>query len=315
MHIQSSLKRLVILLALSFPFLSGCVEKQDRVFRVAILSGQDGFTDIAKGFKTGMKDLGYIENKNITYDIRKANNNPDLIFAFPTAMTAKRAAQRTDIPVVFALADMEVNKLIESLHRPGGNLSGVWFPGVEATGKRLEILHEFMPGLKRVLITYDPSYPTITKTLEELHSIAAMFRITLVEEPIKDLQELDALLGKRTMSNHIDFEAVLIMPEVLTQSPEGWAMISRFAAYHRLPIAGDLCHTAKEGALFAYAPDLSETGMLAAPIADKVLKVVPAGKIMVATPNCRLWLNQSVAKGLGLEVSKALLGRADEIIL
>jgi len=328
--VKFNLKRLLIFLTLACALFNGCKGEQARVHRVHILSGLDNFVDIADGFKRAMTALGYVEGRDIVYivhrtgdDLEKwrnenriASERSDLIFAFPTisALEAKRAAQGTKTPVVFALAGIEGNNLVDSLHRPGGNISGVRFPGPEATGKRLEILREFMPGARRVLITYDPDYPTIPEALEELKSTASLLDVTLIKEPVKNIRELDALLRKRDASNNIDFDAILIMPEALTQSPDCWALITQFAAEHRLPIAGALCQTANEGALFAYAPDLSEIGMLAASIADKIFKGVPAGEIMVITPKSRLWLNYRVAEKLGLKVSTGLLCRADRII-
>ena len=316
MHIKLSLKRLLVTVLLFFGLFSGCKEKEDKVYRIAILSGFDRFREIADGFKAAMTDLGYVEGKNVYYHVGSADNDPDLIFAFPTgpALSAKMATQGTDIPIVFALAGIEGNNLVKSLHRPGGNISGVRFPGPESTGKRLEILYEFMPNVKRVLITYDPGYPTIPKALEELHSVASVSGITLVREPVNNLSELDSALRSRAGVARVDLDAILIMPEVLTQTPEAWSLITRFADKHKLPIAGALCRKDNDDALFTYAPDLYETGKLAAPIADKIFKGVPAGKIMVVTPKCHLWINCRVAEELGLTVSKGLLSRAYKII-
>ena len=140
-------------------FLGGCGEKKQKMYRVGILSGADPFINITDGFKAKMAELGYVEGKNISYDFQKLNVNPvgekraaekfvqdkvDLIFAFPTepALAAQAATQGTDIPVVFAMAGIEGNNLVESVSKPGGNVTGLRFPGPELTVKRLELLHE-----------------------------------------------------------------------------------------------------------------------------------------------------------------------------
>jgi len=321
----------LILLVVVCVFLGGCGEKAQKMRRVSIVSGTDAFLEIADGFKATMAELGYVEGKNIIYDLQKLNADPvgekrvaekfvhdkvDLIFAFPTepAFAAKAAAQGTDIPVVFAMAGIEGNNLVESVAKPGGNITGVRYPGPEHTGKRLEILHELVPQARRILITYDQNYPTIPATLGQLRPAASSLGLTLVEDPVKNVAQLKAALRKRAASADIDIDAILIMPEILTQSPDGWAIISKFAAEHKLPIAGSAAFEADTGAIFSYIPDLVEMGMLAASLADKVFNGTPAGTMMVVTPDSHLRLNYKALQRLGLTATEGLLSRADEII-
>ncbi len=327
---RSLLWLILLLSAPGFALLSCEGERQEKVYRIGILSGLEIFDDIAVGFKNKMTELGYREGKDILYSVRKIDpdfkkghnadtfylTNLDLIFAFPTgpALAAKAAVRGTKIPVVFAMAGIEGNNLIESLHKPGGKISGVRFPGPETTGKRLEILHELKPDIKRVLITYDPGYPTIPTALKELESVASLLGVTLVKEPVHDFHGLQAAFQKRTGSGDMDVDAILIMPEFLTQLPESWALITEFAAGHGLPIAGALNDTAYKGAIFTYAPDLIETGGLAASIADKIFKGTPAGEIMVVTPKSRLCFNYGTAVKMGIKVSEGFLNLADKII-
>jgi putative ABC transport system substrate-binding protein len=314
-------------------FLGGCGEKaqKKKLYCVGIVSGVETFVNIADGFKTKMTELGYVEGENIVYDLQQLNADPvgeqrvaekfvhdkvDLIFAFPTepAVAAKAATQGTDIPVVFAMAGIEGNDLVESVAKPGGNITGVRYPGPELTVKRLDILHELVPQAKRILITYDPNYPTIPTALSQLRPAALSMGLTLVEDPVKNLEQLKASLQKKAASADIGIDAILIMPEVLTQSPDGWAIVSKFAAKHKLPIAGSAAFEADTGALFSYIPDLVEIGKLAAALADKIFKGTPAGTIMVVTPDSRLRLNYKLIQELGLKVSEGLLSRADEVI-
>jgi putative ABC transport system substrate-binding protein len=130
----------------NLPCIEGCGERGDKVYKVGILSEVEAFTIIADGFKSKMAELGYIEGKNIVYDIRIANMNPeqekevarnfvrdnvDLIFTFPTeaSIAAKEAARDTDIPVVFANANIEGTGLIESIREPAAILQVSGFQG------------------------------------------------------------------------------------------------------------------------------------------------------------------------------------------
>jgi len=314
-------------------FLSGCGEKTQKakVYRVGIVSGAEAFVTIADGFKAKMAELGYVEGKNIIYDLQKLSADPvgvrrvakklvedevDLIFAFPTEPTiaAKAATQGTGIPVVFVMAGLEGNNLVESVPKPGGNITGVRFPGPENTVKRLDILHELVPQANRILITYDPNYPNSPSAVEQLRQAASSWGLTLVEDPVNNIEELRAALEKRTVSGDIGIDAILMMPEILTHTPDGFGAILKFAVKHKVPIGGTLVYTADRGAIFSFIPDNVEMGMLAAVLADKIFKGTPAGTIMVVTPENRLKFNYKVIQKLGLNVSEGLLSRADEVI-
>jgi putative ABC transport system substrate-binding protein len=312
--------------------LVSCGKKpQQKVYRVGIVSGAEAFANIADGFKARMTELGYIEGRNIVYDFRKLNADPagekrvvkqfvadkvDLIFAFPTEPTvaAKAAAKGTGIPVVFALAGIEGNDLIESILKPGGNITGVRFPGPEITAKRLEILRELVPQAERIYLIYDPNYPNTRPALDSLYKTAPSLGMTLVEDPVYNLNELQAALQARAALDDIGIDAIFIMPEILTQSPEGWAMVIDFANKHKLPVGGGMNYTAEHGAIFCVVPDCVEMGELAAPLADKIFKGTPAGEIMVVTPPSKIWLNYTAIQKLDLTVSEGLLSRADKII-
>jgi putative ABC transport system substrate-binding protein len=128
------------------------------------------------------------------------------------------------------------------------------------------------------------------------------------------IEELKLALERLSAKQNIGIDAILIMPELITQSPLGWKIMAEFAAKHKLPIGGSAGFEADTGAVFSYIPNNFETGQSAAPLADKILKGTPAGSIMVITPDSRLRLNYKLAAELGLNVPEGLLNRADEII-
>ena len=322
---------LVILFVVLCVFLSGCAKKAKKVYRVGIVSGAQPFDDIADGFKAGMTELGYIEGKNITYDFRELNADPggveraiekfaadevDLIFAFPTgpAMAAKAATKGTNIPVVFAMAGVEGNNLIESISRPGGNITGVRYPGPESTVTRFSFLLELVPSAKRVYLIYDPNYPNVHMALGGLRPAAVSMGVTLVKDPVRTVEELQAALKARDALDDVGVDAILIMPDIVDHSLSGFKAILEFANKHQVPIGGGMDFTADLGALFSFVPDNFEQGRMAAPLADKIFKGTPAGSIMVVTPPSRLRLNYKVIQDFGIDVSEGMLSRADEII-
>jgi len=320
----------VLILVLTL-LLSGCGASATRVYRVGILSDLPPFASMGDGFKAKMTELGYIEGQNIVYDFQKVSADPageqravkkfvedkvDLIFSFPTeaSLTAKALTQGTNIPVVFASAVLEQNDLVKNVREPGGNITGVRFPGPELSVKRFELLLELVPQAKRICVIYNPKYPANPSALEQLRPVASSRGITLVEVPVHSTKDIEVDLQTRAKSADIGIDAILIITDDLSQSPDGWGLISKFAAQHKVPIAGSAGFEADTGAIFSYIPDNVETGMLAAPVADKILRGTQAGTLPVLTPESRLRLNYKVTQELGLTVPDGLLKQASEVI-
>lgn len=313
-------------------FMGGCAQKPAKVYKVGIISGLEGFSMVAEGFKKGMKKLGYIEGKDIVYDIQRLDDDPegelkaakkfvsdkvDLIFAFPTgpSVISKAVTQGTGIPVVFAVAGTEMNDLVENNRQPGGNITGVRFPLHENTPRRLEILHEIVPDAKRIYLIYDKNYPNTKAALEMLRNTAPSLGLTLVEDPVTNIEELRDALKARDASLDIGVDAILIMPDVLSHSMDGInEIINKFSDKHKLPVGGCMSNTAEAGAIFSFFPDSINQGMLAAVSADKIFKGIPAGTIPVITPESYMLINCTAIQNLGLKIPENLLTRADEII-
>jgi putative ABC transport system substrate-binding protein len=278
-----------------------------------------------------MTELGYVEGQDIVYDIQKLNDDRegevrvtrqfvadgvDLIFAFPTdpALAAKAAVEGTDIPLVFAHAGLEGVGLVESVREPGGNLSGTRFPGPDLIVRRFEFLMQIKPDIARIYIPYDKNYPLVNPALETLRPVAASRGVVLVESPATTLDEARADLQARASQDDPGMDAILLMPELLMQSPDGWTLISDFAREHSLPLVGSSDRTIATGSLLTYNVNPLESGQLAAGIADKILQGTPAGTIPVITPEAYLRINYKVAQELGLTVPDGLLEMASEII-
>jgi putative ABC transport system substrate-binding protein len=308
---------------------SGCGGTQKpKVYHVGIL-GVPSFPEATLGFKAELTELGYVEGKNIVYDAHDYDpatakgilqkfvaDKVDLIFAYSTAsaLDAKAATQGTNIPVVFALATLEGSSLVDSQRAPGGNITGARFPAPEITVKRFELLHEMLPQLKRLYITYDPTYPTAKSVLAALRPAAASSGVTLVEEQISKAEDIAANLEAREASNDIGMDAILILPETLSQTAVGYGAISKFAAAHNIPVVGNIMSQVQQGAIFFYAPAVVDGGKGAATLADKIFKGTSAGTIPVVTPDSQLIINYKAAQQLGIMVPEGMLSLAVEII-
>ncbi len=308
----------------------GCGTATPKVYRVAILSVSSVFAKITDGFKAKMTELGYVEGKNVVYDTLEAAAQAelpglaqkliaakaDLIFAYPmeAAVAAKTATQGKNIPVIFAYAQIEGSDLVKSVREPGGNLTGVRYPGPEMISRRVELMLQMAPKVKRVWIGYDKNGPNTAATLEALRPTAVRAGVTLVEVPATAMGELGADLTARAKAGDIGLDAIVGMPDSFNTSADGFAVLSKFAAEHKVPIAGGVASMVQQGALFVNSTDLANVGALAAPLADKVLKGTPAGTIPVVSPEQTLVINIAVAQQLGLTVPEGLLKMANQVV-
>jgi putative ABC transport system substrate-binding protein len=311
--------------------LSGCGAEKPRVYRVGVLSGLDYVADITDGFKTAMAELGYVEGENIVYDVQKTNfdmavyksilqkfvaDKVDLIFVFPTeaSLEAKAATQGTDIPVVFSFALIEGMGLVDSVREPGGNITGVRYPGPDIALRRFEIMRELAPEAKRMWIPYQRGYPIVAPQLEILYPAAEAAGITLIEAPADNAAELEADLQARAASADIGLDAILFLAEPLAVTSDAFEVMGKFAAEHKIPIGGALMEAGGYGSIFGVNVDTVRIGRQAAPLADKVLRGTPAGTIPVVSAENFLQIDYKVAQQLGVEVPDSLLGMADEVI-
>jgi putative ABC transport system substrate-binding protein len=312
------------------PLLGGCSSKP-RVYHVGILSGLDYFAGTADGFKAKMSELGYREGENIVYDMQKTKFDPpaeksilkkfvadkvDLILSFPTevSLEAKAAVAGTKIPLVFANANIEGIDLIRSIPEPGGNITGVRYPGPDLAIKRFEILHDLAPQAKRICVFYQRGYPIVTGQLEVLRPAAVSAGIILLEKPADNAAELQAILQQQVKANDIDMDAILMISEPLCVTPDAFTALGKFAAEHKIPLGGALMSAGNYESLFGVSTEHAAAGGQAAVLADKIFKGVPAGTIMVVSADSYLQINYRAAQKLGLNVSERLLSLADEII-
>ena len=310
---------------------AGCGEKKTKVHRVGILSGLDFAIAIAEGFKSEMTGLGYEEGRNIVYDLQRVNFDPagerriaekfvtgkvDLILVYPSeaSLTAKAVAKGTDVPVVFANANIEGVDLVESVRQPGGNITGVRYPGPDIAFRRLEILVEMVPHAKRIYVPYQRDYPTLNTQLEILNKVALSLGVVLIEAPVSSAAELQADLQARAESGDIGMDAILLIIEPITVKTDAFAVYGKFAAEHNIPVGGALMVADDYGTIFGLSTNKASVGRQTARLADKILRGTPAGTIPVVSAESYLRINYRMVQKLSLEVPEELLELANEII-
>ena len=324
----------VILLLVGMGFfvvnrLHGVSEQTNKMYHVGILAGLDYFGATTDGFKKKMTELGYVEGKNIFYDVQKTpsivgnqsviqkfvDNKVDLILTFPTepSLEAKEVTKGIGIPIISTNAVMEGTALVADFRKPGGNLTGVRYPGPEVAGRGLEILHELVPKAKRVWLPYLKDYPSVPPALLVLEPLARSLGLTLMATPIGTPQELEAYL-KTHSTGDTGIDVILQIPEPLAAVPAFTDQLFAFGVEHNIPVGGSLIAPGNSGSLFIFAPDAEEVGELAAPIADKIFRGISAGTIPIVAAESHLGINYAVAQRLGLTVSENLLSRAERIL-
>jgi putative ABC transport system substrate-binding protein len=314
--------------------LSGCGDTpQAKVYRVGVLSGLDVFTPAIDGFKNKMTELGYIEGKNIVYDVQKTNvdmdaykkicqkfvqDKVDLIFVFPTEalLAAKAATNGTDIPVIFNLAFTEVKgvDLINTVREPGGNITGVRFPSADIASKRLEILLEMVPTAKRIWVPYLKDYPHVPGQLDAIRSLAQTVGVKLSECAATSPQDLQADLDGRAASGDIGMDAILTIVEPLSITPDFFAVLGKFSSEHKIPIGGALMQVGDYESIFGLSPNVKHSGEQSALLVDKILRGARAGTIPVVIAENDLQINVKAAQAMGVTVPDGFLKIADEII-
>jgi len=299
--------------------------------RVGILCGLDVLFQTVEGFKGGMQEMGYVEGVDIAYDVQRTNYDPaaqerilrrfvadevDLILVFPSepAITAKEVTRDTQIPVVFCQAYTEGTNLIRSVPEPGGNMTGVRYPGPDLALKRFEILHELLPQAKVFWVPYASNVPIVPPQLAVLRPAAEKAGITLVESPFESPEDLFQFMEERDKAGDIGIDAVLLISEPFTRIPAVFESLGKFAFEHHIPIGGTIFSAKEYSTLFGVAIRNRVAGRLAAEQAHKILKGRPAGSVPVISAESFFQLNYKVAQELGLNVPEGLLKQADEII-
>jgi putative tryptophan/tyrosine transport system substrate-binding protein len=293
---------------------------------VAVLSGvtREGYARVS-AFERGMRELGYVDGRNIDIEYRFADGrlelfprlaeelvrlSPNAVMAVVTpAAVAIRALTRT-IPIVCPLlADPIGLGLIASESRPGGNVTGVLFRTEGLVGKQVELALQIIPGLANIGFVVNVASGIIIDR-QELESVCQKLNIKLVPAEVRRPDDLDAAF-QALANDHVEAVIVLVDPLFFNDAKR----IAALTAAARLPAIYGFRDHVDAGGLVSYGVNLSENFHRAATYVDKILKGAKPADLPVEFPTkLELIVNNKAAKALGLTISPSLLVRADEVV-
>ncbi len=300
-----------------------------KVYRVGWLSGSTQAENAAPldAFRRAMRDLGYVEGRNLTLEIRYADGYTDRLPALAAELVAlkpdivvtqlpseilglKQAA--TAIPIVMAgVPDPVEQGLIASLARPGGNITGAAYRFLGTTPQRLQLLKEAAPGTSRIGLVYEPANPGHIRFLQEARDAAAALAIELLPLGIVSPDDLASALAA-ALSWHAD--ALFVAGGLVARSQ--LARLVDFAATNRLPsMFGGGRDFVDAGGLMFYGEARTDAVRRSAPYVDKILKgAKPADLPVEVSSKFDLIINLKTAKALGLTIPPSVLAQATELI-
>ena len=299
-----------------------------KVYRVGLLGAGPPATDdspFAAPLIRGLARHGYTQGRNLMLERRGAQgridrlpglvkeieaSSADVIVtnSYPAALAAK---QGTTLPVVVVLAGDPVGTgLVESLARPGGHMTGISDVSAELTPKRMELLRQMAPSLRRVAMLWNAADLGMTLRYRASESGAKAMGLTVQPLGVREPEDFDEAFAamNRTMP-----DAILMVSDVLTMLNR--KRVIQFAAMHRLPAMYEFDFVVREGGLMSYAPDRDEIFDRAAALVDRILKGAKPADLPFEVPTrFKLVINLKTAKTLGIDVPTALLATADEVI-
>lgn len=300
--------------------------KVARVGWVGAWYSRSGAATFLDAFRQGMRDRGYIEGQNLTIDARwmesvsadeAASITAELVRSKVDVLVAQGAsifgvkAAAGSVPVLFGYSgDPVAAKLVASLARPGGNLTGITFLTLELAGKRVELLKEAAPRISRLAILFNPLHIGEEEAVRE--SQAATQRLGLPLQPfaVHSVAEVTAALDTMVRGR---INGVVALPNALIMLQRN--AIAEFAVRHRVPTISGWEDFAVDGNLMTYGPNLQEAWRYLATLVDKVLKGAKPGDLPVEQPTTyQLIINLKTAKALGLTIPQSLMLRADRLI-
>ena len=307
--------------------------QETRVPRVGFISGRAVPTPStpdpnASAFRQGLRDLGYVEGKNIALEVRYAEGKADLasrqvsellfkqkveVLVTPYSFAIKFAKQATKkIPIVFVvLGDPVAEGIVESFAHPGANITGISRLVRDLSGKRLELLAEVIPRPSPVGVLLLSGSPAATLSLKEYSAVAPSLRVHL--QPIEvGLSASDLRDGFQTANKQKVHSLIVIRsPGLIDQRKQ----IAELAVSNRLPAMAEGNDFVEEGCLVSYGVNESDSFRHAATYVDKIVKGAKPSDLPVEQPTkIELVINLKTAKQIGLIIPPNVFARADRVI-
>jgi ABC-type uncharacterized transport system substrate-binding protein len=320
---------LVLTFSLVLASLAAGAQQAIKVSRIGFISMRSGPVDNPQldAFRQGLRDLGYVEGRDVTLEVRYAEGNPEKLPDLVTEMVrlkveiivtqsgvaalATQRATRT-IPIVMVSSGDAVKQgLVASLAHPGGNVTGLTMISPELSQKRLEILRQMLPKLSRVGVLWcGPGEGIGDIEWREIQTAADVLKVKLLSLEVRNAQDLASVFvsAKR---QRVEAVMVLDCPSLNAIA----ARITELAMTNLLPALYPYLIYAEAGGLISYGPDLRDAARRGATYVDKILKGAKPAELPVEQPTkFELVINLKTAKALGLTIPQSVLLRADHVI-
>lgn len=306
---------------------AACARDESAPPRIGILSSNSAAVGkpLLKCLMLGLRDRNWIEGSTLTLDTRWGGDSrqypalaadlvsrkPDLIVTTGTPATVATQHATSDIPIVFiAVSDPVASKIVTSLARPGGNITGVSNFLPATTAKLLEYLRTAAPATGRVAVLYDANNPGKLLEVNELRKAGAAAAGMIVPLPVRAASDFEQAF---TTVLQMRCDGLITLQDGLTLGNR--ADIVAFAGKNRLPAIYQIREFVDAGGLMSYGLNYCEHYRSAAPYVDRILKGAKPGDLPVELPTrFELVINMKVARTLGLEVPALLLATADQVI-
>jgi putative ABC transport system substrate-binding protein len=295
---------------------------------VGFLSGrsQDDSPQVLTAFRQGLKEVGFVEGRNVAIESRWGENQSDRLPALAADLVRQRAtviaaidgpsaqaakAATATIPIVFETAGDPVELgLVGSLNRPGGNLTGVTTLAAELGSKRLELLHEMVPAATVIALLMNPTFPNADILSRDLQAAARTLGVQLNVLYATTERDFDTVF---TTLVQLRAGALVIAPATLFTSRSD--QLASLTLHHAVPTIFQYREFAAAGGLMSYGSNVTDAYRLVGVYSGRVLKgEKPADLPVQQATKAELILNLKTAKALGLTVPLPLLARADEVI-
>jgi|SRR5262245_10956255 len=305
-------------------------QQPKKVPRIGYLSPFDPATESSRSeaIRLALRELGYIEGRNIAIEYRYADGKQDrypalaaelvrlkvdiimVLGGYPPTQAAKNATKTIPIVMVNSPSDPVETGLIESLARPGGNVTGLTILSRELGGKRLELLKEAVPKVARVAVLYDPAIPPVVLDVKEVLPAAARALRLLIQpwevRAADGFEKVFAALNKERPDG-----LYVTGGPLMSNNQKG---IATFALKSRLPSVGSRPYV-DAGGLMSYSADIADSYRRVATYVDKILKGAKPGELPVEQPKkFELVINLKTAKQIGVTIPQSMLYRADKVI-
>jgi putative ABC transport system substrate-binding protein len=307
--------------------LAGQAQQGTRLPTIGFIGPSTATADVTRraALKQRLGELGWIEGRTVAIEYRWAEGNVarageiaveyvgkgvDVIVISGDAQVRAVEKATSAIPIVIAAAaDPVGNGLVQSLARPGGNATGLSRQLTDSTGKRLELLREIIPSLKRIAILFNAANPLTAPELQKAEAAASALGLDVVRAEVRRAEDIQPAIEQ--LRDRADALYVCIDPFVNTNG----VRINTLALAARLPTMHSSRDNIEAGGMISYGPDISDLFRRAGEFVDKILRGAKPGDLPVEQPTkFELVINLKAARTLGLDIAPTLLARADEVV-